>query len=99
MKVRELLSDKSKWSKHHYAQDASGKPTSPHSENAVAWCLVGAIEKCYGMSHSTKSYGAAARALRCAAGELFGAHGLVPWQDRTDVTFGHIQQVLQKADV
>ena len=48
MKIRELLSDESKWTKGADARDCDGTPAHPYSEKAVCWSLVGAIQKCYG---------------------------------------------------
>lgn len=47
MKIRELYSDPSKWTKRAYARDPEGEPDFPRSQYAVCWCLDGAIELCY----------------------------------------------------
>lgn len=46
MKLRELLTDESKWTQKAYARDKDGKPTGALSPTAVCWCLDGAIRKC-----------------------------------------------------
>jgi hypothetical protein len=48
MKVRELLSDESKWCQGSFAKDRNGLDVSIHSSEAVCWCLSGATAKCYG---------------------------------------------------
>jgi hypothetical protein len=45
MKVSEFLSDRSRWTQHATARDASGDITHPDSPNAVCFCLLGAIYK------------------------------------------------------
>lgn len=47
MKIRELLSDETKWCKNDVAQDKDGSAISATSDDACKWCLVGAIDKCY----------------------------------------------------
>jgi len=48
MKIKELLSDKSKWTQKAYARDIHGDALGHGSSQfAVSWCLVGAMEKCY----------------------------------------------------
>jgi len=46
MKVKELLNENT-WTKGWYARDAQGNDVNYSSDNAVKWCLVGAIGKCY----------------------------------------------------
>lgn len=48
MKIKELLSTEKKWTKGTYARNAVGKACSPYSEEAVCFCLLGAVDKCYG---------------------------------------------------
>ena len=96
MKVLELLSDESKWTKGAAARDVSGKDVASRSRAAVSWCLLGAVHKCYSTSEKADR---AACALREAVEALYGFYSLVLWQDRPYVTFEHIQQVLQRADV
>lgn len=45
MKIKELLSDRSKWIKRYIAKDKNGNPCN-HDEG-VKWCLIGAMYKCY----------------------------------------------------
>ena len=47
MKVIELLSDESKWTKGSYALDTNHESVGANDINSVCWCLEGAIKKCY----------------------------------------------------
>ena len=47
MKIKELLSDSSKWCKDVLAKDKNGQPIDYANENACKWCLGGAIALCY----------------------------------------------------
>lgn len=50
MKVYELLSDESKWTRKHFAVDQHGHPCLADSPKAVAWDVTGGIDKCKGQS-------------------------------------------------
>ena len=43
--VRSLISEPNHWCKGNSAIDENGDPVSATSDRAVAWCLVGAIER------------------------------------------------------
>ena len=47
MKVKDLLTDESKWTKGAYSRDAEGETTDLLDRGAVCWCLRGAIDLCY----------------------------------------------------
>lgn len=47
MKIHELLSDPSKWTKYMYAKDKNGDGIGSRDKEAVCWCLTGAAMKCY----------------------------------------------------
>lgn len=46
MKPSELLSDESKWTKGAFAEDRKGIPVHSKSDDAVKWCILGALNKC-----------------------------------------------------
>jgi hypothetical protein len=48
MKIRELLSNKGRWTQNYFAKDAEGKRTEVRSPTACAWCVAGAAWVCYG---------------------------------------------------
>lgn len=47
MKVSELLSNESKWTKDTQARNKDNVPVRFDDPSAVCWCLLGAIAKCY----------------------------------------------------
>lgn len=47
MKVKELLTDESKWTNTYAARNPNGEPCDSCSTSAVCWCLYGATQKCY----------------------------------------------------
>lgn len=54
MKISDVLTDESKWTKGYSARDARGQYVSPLSDAACSFCLRGAIERA-GESHSHES--------------------------------------------
>ena len=51
-KVKELLSDKNRWTKGDYAKDETGRSVKVNDDNACKWCLYGAVLKiCYDSRH------------------------------------------------
>lgn len=43
--ARELLSDEKRWTRYDLAHDVDGVEIGPRSENAVCWCVMGAVHK------------------------------------------------------
>jgi hypothetical protein len=56
MKIKELLTDESKWTQETLAKNENGERVSPTQSDAVCWCLVGAIYKCYSPYEQPKIY-------------------------------------------
>ena len=53
MKIQELLSDESKWTKGVLSLDKDGNEIDLNSLDAVSWCEVGAIYRCYSLDSSS----------------------------------------------
>ena len=47
MKAKELLSRREAWTTGIIARDAEGHGVEATSQEAVSWCLIGALVKCY----------------------------------------------------
>ena len=47
MKIKELFSSHHRWTKNALAKNNSGERTDPLDSDAVRFCLLGAVEKCY----------------------------------------------------
>jgi len=94
MKPSELLSDKTKWTKWVSARSATQKAVEPDDEKAVCWCVIGAINKCYGYG---SEYNRAIGALRDIIRKKYGLFGIASWQDLRDTTFEQVKEVLKEA--
>ena len=47
MKAYELLNSEDKWTQHSYAVDELGCDCQSSLKEAVKWCAIGALRKCY----------------------------------------------------
>tara|TARA_R110000787_G_scaffold16774_3_gene52559 strand:+ start:1266 stop:1550 length:285 start_codon:yes stop_codon:yes gene_type:complete len=47
MKSHELLKDPSKWTQGAFAKDKDGHVTQSQGDDAVCWCALGSLTKCY----------------------------------------------------
>lgn len=92
--VGRLLSDQSKWCKHHFALSADNKPVWGTSEKAVRWSLTGAIDKGYGMgAASNEVY---KRVLE-AIGD--GKHNVSYWNDLPQRKFSEVRELIERLGI
>lgn len=89
MKVQELLSDRTKWTQNSFARDELDESAPLNSPDAVCWCLVGALIKCYGGEQATKLQ------------ERISAHlkinSVLVWND--DATYEQVIAVVKELDL
>lgn len=45
LRVIERIKDPEHWTQHAFARDKEDRQVSPRSENAVCWCVMGAVRK------------------------------------------------------
>lgn len=93
MKVKELLSDESKWTRKAYARDSHGVMIEPRSPSACCWCISGAIERCY------QSYAKASEVSEKIKRHLPFGKTSIDFNDDPATTFADIRRVLELADV
>jgi hypothetical protein len=100
MKAKDVLSDPSKWTQGAMARNRRGNPTGPEYKNAVAWCLVGALIRAYGLGKGRDEALAVRRAIRSIWGSFDADYGSIEgWNDHHDRTFDEVRKVLEMADV
>jgi hypothetical protein len=99
VKVRELLSDESKWTKGAYARDADGNDlylSGVDSPNASCWCLDGALHRCY----KGDAYFLSLWAIKSVLiGLCPNAPTPTSFNDRRTTDFATLREVLERADV
>ena len=91
--LQELLSDRKRWCQGDLALSKSGKPIEVKSPHAVSWCLIGGIEKVYGISNMIM--------IQEKLYEVIGDnnYGLVTYNDRSNCTIADIRKLVKKASV
>lgn len=98
MKMRELLTDNSRWCQNSYARDVEGISVPTLSGEAYSFCLVGALVRCYEGDGEADLIEERLLAVMNQMGvdtEL----GLTEWNDAPGRTFEEVKTVLEQADV
>jgi len=94
MKIKELLTDESKWTKLYGARNENNDPVNPRSSEAVCWCLIGAYIKCYGYGHNDEIY----MRLRNKTLELNNIE-IDSFNDSPTTTFADIRKLVEELDI
>jgi hypothetical protein len=90
MKVRELLSDESKWTKGYVARDIQGYPVLNFRDGrACSWCLVGAIRYCYSMYDP----------IWIKVKVKLGCSVISEWNDTPGRTFAEVKALVEELDL
>lgn len=97
MKIRELLSDESKWTKGSYARHINGNSIGPRQDNACSWCLLGSIYKCYGFRSEffRSKFFKVFENLRI---KLKG-NDITAWNDAPERTFEDVKKLVEELDI
>lgn len=95
MKIKELLTDESKWTKEVNARDSRGVPIDPNSDGASCFCIIGAIFKCY---PDPQEHNDVYDKIKAEVTSRYPTPFLSDWNDH-EATFEQIREVLEKVDV
>jgi len=98
MKAHELLSDASKWTKGAFAKNKDGIRTNYSSRNAVCWCLLGAMDKCYDKSGWEFQF-ALFNKLRTVIKTKYNITGVSKFNDAPERTFEEVHNLLKELDI
>jgi hypothetical protein len=93
MKIKELFSGPEKWTKHAAAEDRLGTPCSPSSPNATAFCLLGAISRCYADDEDEE------RAVMRKLVLEIGNGPISWWNDHPDRKFEEVKYLVERLGV
>lgn len=91
MKVADLLTDDSRWTQGENARDDGGFPIAAESEDAICWCLAGAIKRCYGDEDEVL------RVLRIVHNRLNTQIDI--WNDAPERTFADVRALIEALDL
>ena len=90
MKIRELLSDPSKWTQRCFSRNSKGQPSAP-AEQECSWCLVGALGRCYDDSEFDRVYDL----IKAAVPE----RQIVHWNDDPKRTFEDVRKLVEELNI
>lgn len=88
MKIRELYTDKSKWTQGANARNELGALC--RFDLGTCFCLMGAATKCYGFHESTNILLRINKAL---------SGSVVDWNDAPERTFEDVKELVERLDV
>lgn len=92
MKLKELFTDASKWTRRAYARNSRGVPQDYHSPEAVCFCLLGGIYKCYPTEETQfKLF----NAIKLKTGDVW----ISTWNDAPSRTFDEVKQLVNDLDI
>lgn len=92
MKVKELLISEDAWTTQHLARDVNGESTFSNDSDAVCWCLVGAICKCYGTNECK-------RVKIVIKVENYLNMPIHQWNDKSERTFDDVKNLIMKLNI
>ena len=92
MKVKELLTDETRWSQGAYAHRADGEVVKFSSPEAVSFCLVGAISRCYWLLKDRKP-------IYDAVCDQIGESFIPDWNDAKERTFAEVRALVEELDI
>ncbi len=101
MKVRDLLTDESKWVRGIYALDERGNGLKSTDPRAVCWCLLGAINKCYGHDLVAQDMVQHLVLERIQPGisDPSGRTSISGFNDSRNTTFAEIRKLVEELDI
>ncbi len=95
MKIKTLLSDKSKWAKGWFAYDKYGFCVDAVSERAACYCLMGAVNKCYPNRTDTVMK----KLLTGIQKTQPRVKSVVSWNDNSRRKFSEVKRLVTKLDI
>jgi hypothetical protein len=96
MKVRELLSGPEKWTKRENARNKERLRCRESDPEAVCWCLIGAVNYCYGACSLQ------AQTIRKSLRAMVGAKtvaGICDWNDAHERKFEEVKALVDELDI
>lgn len=94
LKIRELLSDESKWTQGSEAKGVDGFEVSSRGPHAVRFCLIGAMERCYGLLADDEYMHILERIMVDA-----GSGDIAHWNDAPERTFADVRALVERLDI
>ncbi len=89
MKIKDLLTDESKWTTRYCARNVKGKSVLARNPEAVCWCLFGALIKCY-------DHGGFFDQEELIKTKV---HDFIAWNDAPERTFEDVRKLIEELDI
>jgi hypothetical protein len=101
MKLLQLLNTSKRWCKGYLAKTENGIPTMPNNSDAVKWCLIGAVQKCYGDHRCENVEEKIKEAIRSEFPKITFSdwNTIVEFNNAPTTSFRKLRRVLKKANV
>jgi hypothetical protein len=100
MKVKDILSDPSKWTQGAAARNKRGELCSVLSPDATRFCILGAIARVYRSRKSMRECERrVAAAIEALGGRITYSTEIGDWNDNPYRVFEEVRQVIKKADI
>ena len=96
MKVKELLTDESKWIKEWFAMSERGRYVPPNSRLACKWCLRGAIRRCYEVVDNLYTDNVVDVEQKVV--NVIGM-SIPKWNDAPERTFADVKKLVEELDI
>jgi hypothetical protein len=96
MKIKELLTDESKWIQGSFARDKNGDKVMAWDKSAVSWCLLGAFNMCY---PTWKEKDPILDKLIEHFDTIAPSILLISWNDKDGRRFDEVKELLETLDI
>lgn len=90
MKAYELLDSREKWCQGYTALDKQGNVVWSASEDACAYCIVGAVLRCYPRDQQSTTFDKLSNVLQ---------RGASTWNDAPERTWEEVHALLKRLDI
>lgn len=98
LKVQDILASPSSWNKYSTALDSEGQGTCSQYHDAVSWCLMGAIIKCYGGPEEKGSDSAELQFVCNKVTKKIG-QGIMGWNDADERTHEQVLALCEELEI
>lgn len=99
MKVKELLSDKSKWIKNVFAKNKEGDEVNYHDPTAYSFCLAGAVRRCYSETEEVFHDISLQISIKTHQDITQWNWSIVQWNDDPERTFEEVKELVEELDI
>lgn len=99
MKIRELYSDPTRWTKGCFAKNKEGIAVPFRSSDAYAFCLMGAVSYCYSDNDNDEMALKVDTKIRNYLRQKTGSGKQASWNDAPERTYEEVKAMVDELDV